>query len=66
MRFLFLIAKIADSFVFWFLMYQSFLQFNNDKIFEMCALICTAVFWQRAWKSDILNKLKEFKEFKGV
>lgn len=62
MKLIILLAKLADSFVFWFLMYQSYLSFENDKILEMCALICTAVFYQRAWKADILNKLKELNE----
>ncbi len=61
MKTLIILAKLADSFIFWFLMYQSYVNFSNDKIFEMCALLCTAVFYQRAWKADILQKLREYK-----
>jgi len=59
MKLLILLASTIDLFIFLFLMYLAYLSLQDEKLYEMCALICTAVFWQRAWKEDIWQKLKE-------
>ena len=62
MRVLILMAKLADSFTFWLLTLSGFSYLWQDRVFEACALICTAVFWQRFEKVRILEAIKKGRE----
>ena len=67
-----IIGKILDSMTFIALFVYGAWHLCQNNVYEGCALLCTAVFWQRAWKADMLqyfdNKasIKAIKEEAGV
>ncbi len=55
MKILLFLGALADSAVFWTLLYLGAEKLFDGSTYEGCALICTCVVYQRAWKAEMLN-----------
>jgi hypothetical protein len=55
MKFILIIAQLADSLTFWWLMILGYIFLYRGDVLSASALICTAVFYQRAWKAELLK-----------
>ena len=64
LRLLLFIAQVADSVVFWYLLYLAYTAVEAKALTDTALLVIAAVMWQRHDKAQMFDYIKKSHEFR--
>jgi len=64
MRLLLFIAQVADSVVFWYLLYLAYTAVEAQNLTDTALLVIAAVMWQRHEKAQMFEYFEKSSEFR--